>query len=228
MTAVGSKGDPASRLDRRSLVDQTADTIRLAIITGQLKPGDPLSVQRVADSLGTSHIPIREALRRLEGESLIETRPNRWAVVAGVGVEELQDIYGLRRLIESHVGREASGRHDEESIRSVERALRDLERCQAGGDEFWSAHKNFHWAILEPGLTPWSRRVLALLWQSAERYQRLYADVPGSIDTAAEQHRHLFELVQSGTPRQVGATIDEHLASTERATIAAFLQHDET
>lgn len=214
--------DPATS---GSVTERATAQIREAILRGRLPAGARIPMQQLSDEMGTSHIPIREALRRLEGEALVESRAHRWSVVSDLSLQELEDVYELRRLIEGAAAHRAASRYQEEDLVKIRRAVQDLTDSQASpsSEAFWNAHRSLHLSILEPGLTPWSRRLLRLLWQSAERYQRLYATVPGSIDSANEDHHDLARLAEEGDAEAIREVAVQHLHTTESALKRAWV-----
>src|SRR3954467_7718148 len=85
---------------QKSVVELVIDEVRRAILEGSLAPGAPVSIAELSSRLEDSHIPVREALRRLEGEGLIELRRSRSAVVAALSTDDLEHVFRLRALIE--------------------------------------------------------------------------------------------------------------------------------
>lgn len=213
-------GNGPRPVGRESMVDRVTDSIREAILHGALEPGERIAVQRLAVTLGTSHIPVREALRRLEGESLVTAKAHHWTVVSELSVEELQDIFELRRLLETELARRAAERHDK-ATKAHLLELRDIaeDRLRAGDEAFWEAHRAFHWAVFEPGLTPWSARFLNLLWQGAERYVRLYASSPESYEPGSHEHLEIFRCVEDNDADGLVKCVLEHLDMTESAIV---------
>lgn len=213
-------------IERVSLVDQVATRLREQILSGALEPGRRIPVARLARELKVSPIPIREALRRLEAESLIRTVPNSEPVVAEVRLDELHELYELRRLIEGHLIRRAAGNYSAEDRTRIKDALVRLVKADPAdpGGGFWDTHREFHWAVLSPGSTGWSVRILGLLWQSAERYHRLFTLVFGSLDAAHAEHRRLAAAVEKGDADQLHALLIKHLNSTERTVSEGFLR----
>jgi DNA-binding GntR family transcriptional regulator len=215
----------ASSLDRPVLVDQIAASIRDDILNGRLRPGQRIMVAVLAKELGVSHIPVREAIRRLEAESLISTVPRRSTVVADVRLEELHEVYDLRRLIEGDTVLRAVPAYTDEDLATIDLAMqrlwaadpRDLE-----GD-FWAAHKAFHWAVLAPAVDPWRQRLIGQLWQSAERYHRMFTLVFGSITDAQADHRHLAEAAHRRDPQEMHRLLATHLHRTEDTVVAGFV-----
>jgi DNA-binding GntR family transcriptional regulator len=87
------------------LTDQVYDVLHKAIISGQLPAGSRLRVRDLAEQVGTSVMPVREAIRRLEEAGLAEREPHKGAVVKGLTLEELVHVYGVRRLLEGEAAR---------------------------------------------------------------------------------------------------------------------------
>lgn len=219
MAASGSK------IERRSLAEEVARRLRHDILTGVYSPGERLVVQSVEQRYGVSHIPIREALRTLENEALIVSRRGSGAVVASVSLEDLHDIYALRRLVEVDVLRRAIAVYDEAVLEEAEAAFEAVHGLapSAAGELWWPAHRRFHMALLRPGLSPWTERVLRLLWQSVERYQRLYTLVFGDVATADREHRQLLELAREGDEERLVTAWLKHLDEKEQRVADGFL-----
>ncbi len=216
----------ATRLERPALADRIADVVRADILRGTLQPGEAINVEALAKRLGVSHIPVREAIRKLEVESLIETRPYQKCVVAGVRLEELHEIYDLRRLIEGDlVARSAMsyGSEDLEAIRTALVRLQVADPQDPDGD-FWNAHREFHWVVLRPAMNHWSERILGMLWQSAERYHRLFTLVFGSLAEAHAEHAALAEAASARTPDEMRRILVTHLRGTEEAVTKGYLE----
>lgn len=222
------------KLTRRPLLaDEIAGRLRGSILSGELQPGQRLSVSALARDLGVSHIPVREAVQRLEAESLIETTPHRGPVVAGVRVEELHEIYDLRRLIEGHTARRAADLYTATDIEIIEMALERLLSADPEDPEnlFWIEHRAFHRAILQPAINAWSERILNLLWQSAERYHRLFTLVFGSLEAAHHEHRALVKAAAARDGVRLAEILTTHLRHTEETVTQGYLdasEHPET
>jgi DNA-binding GntR family transcriptional regulator len=210
-------------IQRVSLVDNVTERLRTALLTGEIRPGESIRVTALEKQFGVSHIPIREALRRLEAEALVVALPQRTAVAAGVDLDDLAGLYDLRRLIECQVARRAVEQMTERDVERVAQALAALEVAAADleSPEFWDRHKEFHWAILEPGASEWIRRVLGQLWLAAQRYVRLF--VNETVDEAMRDHRELAAACQARDAGAVARLLESHLDRTEGAVRRGFL-----
>jgi DNA-binding GntR family transcriptional regulator len=96
-------------IESRSVVEQVMTELRRSVLSGALAPGRDLSLRELAEMLQVSIIPVREALRSLESEGLVVTRPGRSARVAPLDLDELQGLYRLRRRLEPEIAQRPAG-----------------------------------------------------------------------------------------------------------------------
>ena len=200
-----------------SAVDLVTAEIRRAVLTGALAPGERFSIRDLASQLGVSHIPIREALRRLESQGLIILRQARSAEVALLTTADLEAIYRLRYVIEPPLAAASVGRHDPVQTATLRRLL---EGSRDSDPELaWQAHYDFHCALVHPAATPWDQRVLETLWTAAERYTHLVFDPTRITDKERERrfqtHRVLLDAALGDEPAAMAAALTEHLRANE-------------
>jgi len=208
-----------------SAVDLVTAEIRRAVLTGTLAPGEQFSIRDLAAQLGVSHIPIREALRRLESQGLIVLRQARSASVAALSNADLEAIYRLRYVIELPLAAASAGRRTPAELNRLDELL-ELSR-ELDPDIAWQAHYDFHEALVHPAASEWDGRVLHTLWMAAERYTHLVFD-PTRITVAErarryETHRILRDAAVTIDPAAMTEALRLHLAANEemiRAHIA--------
>jgi DNA-binding GntR family transcriptional regulator len=209
-------------IHRVSLVDNVTQRLRASLLTGEIKPGEAIRVTALEKRFGVSHIPIREALRRLEAEGFVIALPQRAAVAAGVDLEDLNGLYDLRKIIECEVAGRAA---EVAGPASVARARAALVELEATGDtsqaEFWDRHRDFHWAVIEQGANPWVKRVLDQLWLASERYVRLFHAV--TFEDAMRDHRQLVDLLEARDAVGIQKLLRTHLERTETAVRAGLV-----
>jgi DNA-binding GntR family transcriptional regulator len=210
-----------------SAVDLVTAEIRRAVLTGALAPGSNFSIRDLAAQLGVSHIPIREALRRLESQGLIVLRQARSASVAPLSSADLHAIYRLRYVLELPLAGASAGHRSPAEIARLNTLLeasRDLDPEVA-----WQAHYDFHEALVHPAANEWDGRVLHTLWMAAERYTHLVFD-PTQITDAErarryETHRILRDAALIEDPAAMADALRAHLSVNEdriRTHIAAL------
>jgi DNA-binding GntR family transcriptional regulator len=210
---------------RTSVVDTVTERLRREILSGQIEPGGRIRVGELEKRFGVSHIPIREALRRLEAEGLVQTSPQRATLAAGIALEDLTGLYDLRRLIEVPVARRAAEQATDDDVEAARRALAELEVAARDPEsfEFFNRHRAFHSALLAPGSSAWIGRVLEQLWQAAERYVRLTVSAFGTKDEAMREHREMVELLAAREPELLADLVSHHLERTELTLREGYL-----
>jgi len=228
---TSTRQDPFVRaLEPTSVVDQVMKEIRRSILSGSLRPGQQFSLREIAGQLGVSFIPVREALRHLEAQGLVVTRPGRSTMVAPLDEEELHGIYRLRRQIEPEIASRSChllGKSDFQRLKAFVSMFGDED---LGIDEIYEAHHTFHLELLKPAATSWDLRVLEGLWHAAERYVRLAFS---GLDDQPEEHRRrkrvhaaLLEVFREGDPDRVAAAVVQHLDENEDIARRALTAHD--
>jgi DNA-binding GntR family transcriptional regulator len=209
-------------IQRVSVVDDVTVRLRRALLAGEIKPGERIKVAELEKTFGVSHIPIREAVRRLETEGLIVALPQRAAVAARVDLADLAGLYDLRRIIECEVIHRSVDAMTVEQAQAARDALERLEAVAADHESptFWERHRDFHWALLEPGASTWIERTLDQLWLASQRYVRLF--VSQTLADAMSEHRQLVDCSDARDGASAAATLRRHLDRTELAVREAF------
>lgn len=217
---------PVRAIAHLSLVDRVTDELHRSILNGDIRPGSAVSIVELCDQFDVSHIPVREALRRLESEGLISLRPGRSALVASLSSEDLADIYRLRKLIEGDLTIRAMAEMDDERLEQAEEALKDCADVERDPAALAAAHHAFHTALLDGVMGAADRRVLEILWHSADRYLHLLMEGfdgnPGTIEVRVDEYRLLLDLARDGTTEQFRAAWLQHLDNSETALAAAL------
>jgi len=209
-------------IQRVSVVDNVTVLLRGALLAGDIKPGERIKVADLEKSFGVSHIPIREAVRRLEAEGLIVALPQRAAVAAGVDLNDLAGLYDLRRIIECEVIHRSVNSMTDEQVEAARTALQEIEAVAQDHDSprFWELHSEFHWALLEPGASAWIQRVLDQIWLASQRYVRLF--VSETLSDAMADHRELVVCCEERDGKRAADLLRSHLDRTELSVRQAF------
>jgi DNA-binding GntR family transcriptional regulator len=231
MARTARTGAPVRPIAHLSLVDRVTDELHRAILNGDIQPGAAVSIVELCEQFDVSHIPVREALRRLESEGLVSLRPGRSALVASLSPEDLGGIYRLRKIIEGDLVVRAMETMSEERLELAQVALDEYAGIEREPAALAAAHHAFHAAILDEVTGGVDRRVLEILWHSADRYLHL---LMGNLDTAPEttearvnEHRELLDLARAGKVEALRDAWVAHLESTETALVAALAADDQ-
>jgi DNA-binding GntR family transcriptional regulator len=202
---------PARAL-RPTAQHRAAAALRTAILEGELRPGQRVNQEEWAARTGVSAIPVREALNALAGEGLVTYRPRRGYAVTELSLDELEEVYELRRLLETEALRRGvprAGTREVEELRAAAAACRAAGRM---GDLSARLESNRRFHDLLHGLAgsrPLSR-LIVLLWDSTEAYRALYYALPGEAAAADRAHDALVEAVANGDVERVVTLQDDH------------------
>jgi DNA-binding GntR family transcriptional regulator len=208
--------------------DQVLREIRQAIMTRRLKPGQRIRQWDLADRLNVSSVPVREALKTLEAEGQVTYEPYRGYKVVELSVEQLEEIYLARGLLEREVTRRAIKNIDEQLILRLEESLSRMDELAAAGDVlgYTEANREFHFLLFERAGLPRICHMIDLLWQNSEAYRGLIFGSEWSR-RANEDHEAILEACRAGNADRVIAAQERHKANAME-TITKYLRDAET
>jgi DNA-binding GntR family transcriptional regulator len=193
------------------LRDQVVTELRQAILSGRLKPGDRLVEGRLADELGVSRNPVREAIRALASEGLIEVTARRGAAVATMTEQEARETIELRALLEGQNARLAARRHDQQIIKRIETVLNKGSAAVAAKrfDQLFDLNQQFHSELAAAG----QNTVLGeLLQKLRERTSMLFSPLdPGRQARNWEEHAAILRAIIDGDERTAATLAAEHV-----------------
>ncbi|MCD7739478.1 MAG: GntR family transcriptional regulator [Lachnospiraceae bacterium] len=204
------------------LRDEVFNTLRQAILTGELKPGERLMEIHLANRLGVSRTPVREAIRKLELEGLVTMIPRRGAEVAQITEQSLKDVLEVRRCLDALCAELACDRISSEQLGRLKAACGDFERAVKAGDARVIAQKDvqLHDIILE---ATGNRRLIQMVNNLAEqmyRYRFEYIKDYTMHGRLIEEHRALYEAIRQKdreTARKIAMLhIDNQMTSIAR------------
>jgi DNA-binding GntR family transcriptional regulator len=188
------------------------DWLRRAIVAGDLRPGQRVAQEDVAARIGVSVAPVREALRVLEQEGQVTYLPRRGYFVTELRIADLEEIYGLRRLLEERAARSALPTLDTDSLARIEAAAAECVAAAEAGDVAaeLAANRRFHFAILESPDQPHTMRHIRLLWDSTEAYRALYYNSPAERERSIDAHERILAAVRAGDADRLVGELDAH------------------
>jgi DNA-binding GntR family transcriptional regulator len=199
------------------------EKLQTAIISGELAPGTPLRHQELSEAYGVSLIPIREAIRKLEMERLVESFPNRGARVAPISVADLEDAYATRMAIEGEALRKAV-----DNIRPVHlgrmrsRTERMVSKVQRRDPAFYELHRLIHFEIYELSGSAWLVHTIEILWRHTERYRRLAARMKPFVEVGDDLHGHVLDAIEAGDTEAAVEALHRDLRRTADLVAGAY------
>lgn len=203
------------------LRDVVFNTLRKAILTGELKPGERLMEIHLAKKLGVSRTPIREAIRKLELEGLVTMIPRRGAEVAQITEKSLKDVLEVRRALDALCAELACERITEEEMQQLEEASRAFEQATKTRDATVIAKADvaFHDIIVA---ATGNQRLVQLVNNLAEqmyRYRFEYIKDESQHDKLIEEHRMIYENILTKNCEDAAKAAKEHIDNQEKSII---------
>lgn len=194
--------------------------IRRLILDGQLRPGSPVRQDAIAASLGVSRVPVREALKILEGEGQITYRPHRGYFVNELTERDVREIYRMRELLESEALRVGVPKLTAKDLLVMAECIERMEDGDGTGvmSEY---NSRFHLTMLRASGMPHLLKHIRLLRAATDAYRSLYYMSDHAIETVREEHREMFEAASARDAERVVALTQAH----HEHTIEALRDH---
>ncbi len=198
--------------------------LRRLLVTGDLAPGSPVRQEALAERLGVSRVPLREALKVLEGEGQVQYHRHRGYVVSELSVDDLVEVYRMRELLEAEAIRVAVPRLTDADIVAISSASRDVDDAGQRGDlaGMTTANRDFHFLLFDAAAMPRLSRMLRGLWDATDVYRSVY--FAGSDNRACVMHEHaaLLDALESRDVRRAIAAQAEHRNHSVAAVTTAL------
>ncbi len=203
-----------------------ANVLREAIISGTLPAHSLVRQDTAADSMGVSKIPVREALRTLEGENLISFERNRGARVLPGSIKEMMEIFELRKIIEPHLLSLSVPNLSEEDLLFAQ-TLVQKETQSTNQKELGQLNRQFHEIILSGAKETIGYRFQSILFTASERYLRISLKEPQSQTRSNSEHQQLVKACIAKDRELASKLLVKHLESAQ-AVIHEKLQLDKS
>lgn len=170
------------------------DALREAIISGVLEPGERLMEIQLAEEMGVSRTPVREAIRKLELEGFVIMIPRKGAYVAGVSHKDVKDVFEIRAALEGLAAGLAAQKVTQEEIEQIELALH-YEREPASLEEMVQSDTDFHALLYKASRNERLIQILGNLREQIQRFRTTSLAVPGRVKNAIQEHKALADAI---------------------------------
>ncbi len=177
-----------------TLREKIVETIRNAIVNGQLPAGTRVAEPDLADKFGISRTPIREAFRQLESEGFITVVPRKGAIVASLSFKDVADFYDLKAILEGYAARAAAKKLTDKDIAKMEAVNRQMETAAAKKEvrKVLALHNEFHDIFLKACGNEKLHTIVQNLVMQFQRF-RLILAMPGKIEGSIRQHWEIID-----------------------------------
>lgn len=214
----------------RTMTKIVTDYLRSAIISHRFAPGERLAQDDIAKELSVSRMPIREALRILESEGLVELKHHRSAVVVSLNPGEISEIFGIRALLEAGAAKQAAPRMDDATIARLRQIHGEMEKVIGNfdGDRWLALNSEFHGTI--HGTCGWPR--LRLLIEAQRNailpYQRVAAYLLARASRAHQEHGLMLVAAEKRDGTALARLTANHLQATAQELISYLSTRSES
>jgi DNA-binding GntR family transcriptional regulator len=188
------------RIEKTTLREKVYDTLRGMIIAGEILPGRTLTLRDLSEKFGVSVVPVREALFQMEAERVIVRRNNRDYRVNTLSAAQLDEIYGIRRILETHIGELACRKRPREAVADVENALRSMKKHVGSVKRYVFFNQKFHFGIYSCSEQPILLEIISGLWARIGPYLSINMKTEDSQKTY-KFHTGMFEAFKKGDPK---------------------------
>jgi DNA-binding GntR family transcriptional regulator len=216
----------AAPTPRRTAQDAAIQALRERIAAGRLQAGEQIRQEQLADDLGVSVIPVREALKTLEAEGQVVYRPHQGYFVARLDAADLVEAYVIRDLLESEAVRRSLPRLGEEDFLRLEELIEDMDRHASTGDvlALTAANRLFHFTLFDAAAMPRLVNFVRILWDATDPYRSLYFAAPAERELANDEHREILVALRSRDADKAVALLREH-RDNAIASLTAVLEN---
>lgn len=197
------------------------NTLREAILQQVLKPGERLMEQELAEEMGVSRTPVREALRKLEQEGYIVLVPRKGAYVAGLSIKDFCNVFEMRGALEALAAGLAAARATPEEIEEMERNL-VLEAAHYESSDLVKTidvDTRFHELIYQAAKNKRLQNMLKELRDQVQRIRTKSLTAPGRLKFALAEHRKIVEAIAAHNVEAAKQAAREHIESAENALL---------
>jgi len=220
---AGTSVTRSSAFEKTTLATEIARHLREAIIRGELAPGERVNELKLTRTLALSRSPVREAIRILAAEGLLTIEPHRGAHVRPVSDEDLEEIFDVRLMVESH-GLRCGHRLTPPAIAPLRKAV-DEARAALRADAFEAWHRaslRFHDGLVALAANRHLARLHEELKVSLRRYQISIIRLPGQPERSQAEHESILDALEQRRVDQGVALVTAHITNLKEAVLRAM------
>lgn len=205
------------KIVRPTTVDLVLTAIRQRILSGELGPGEVLRQEALAEELGVSRVPIREAITRLTSEGLLTSVPHKGAYVAELSVAEVQETFDIRLRLEPWIFAEAIARITDAEIVKAERIVKEMDKVAEG--QWGQLNWRFHETLYVPAQRDITLQMLRVLHDRCDRYFRFQVVQVPIREQSHEEHMALVEACRQRDAKLGAKLLEQHVKTAARQIV---------
>ncbi|NTU75888.1 MAG: GntR family transcriptional regulator [Anaerolineaceae bacterium] len=215
--------DAFPMINHKQLRSSVAERLRSDILDGRLKPGEWLRQERLAQVYGVSQMPVREALKALEAEGLVEHVPYRGARVVAFSADDVEDLYATRSFLEGRAAYEAASRITDEQNNQLRALHEKMIKCTSTAADvayYRLLNRQFHLLIVNASQRAYLERMLNQMWDTFPTMMwsnfALTAEtsLPSRVDSDNKEHELLIRALEKHDPQEAKRVARLHVESS--------------
>jgi len=208
------------------MAEMVAQRLKTAIVDGQLPPGTPLRLAQISERLGVSVMPVRDALRQLEAERLVDITPRRGAVVTELSIEDAEETYAVRVALEALAARHATAKLTQADLDEIREAFERMAEAQRADDlrAFIEADHVFHHRLYQASQRERLIRNISELVDRSRRYAPYSYRAWQPLGAGLAAHRPILEAMEARDPILVERLTFEHMSAAAVRLVSAVQQ----
>lgn len=202
------------KIQYKTRAEHVLELIKEDILSGHFKSGEPLRQSLLAEKYQVSRIPIREALLQLESQGLVRMEAHKGAVVSEISIEEIDELFQLRAILEPYILELAIPKMDDKCFQRCDEILTKLEKAlnQKENIEQWSEYNfEFHKTLYKPAQLTHTLDIIKTLNTQSDRYIRLQLLYTDGIEKAEKEHRQLLQLCKKRNIQAASKLLHNHI-----------------
>lgn len=204
--------------DYKPLREIVFESIREAILDGRLKPGERVMEIQLAEKLGVSRTPVREAIRKLELEGLLIMEPRKGAYVADVSLKDVVDVLEVRSSLEGLAASLAATRASEEEIQLLREKSTQFKECIEKSDVQGMINKDteFHEIILQAAKNKKLTSIIESLREQVQRFRITYFTEYNMTTYLVKEHENVLDAIESRDSEKANEYAQKHIENIEK------------
>jgi DNA-binding GntR family transcriptional regulator len=204
---------------KKTITAMVQERVRQAILDGILPAGSRIDQNQLAADLNVSLVPVREALKMLEGEGFVQIVPRRGAFITEASIPDMEDLYFTRQILEGQAAYHAAEKLTDAHIQQLEELYAIMEQALEQHDYsgFMTHNRAFHFVIYDAPESRYLVNMVAGLWDLSERYRYRYMYIKDQGAAVQREHRNILEACRTRDAKELRNAIIQHMQHTLRS-----------
>ena len=210
----------------KPLRDIVFDALRESIITGRLAPGERLMEIQLAEDMGVSRTPVREAIRKLELEGFVAIIPRKGTYVAGLSMKQITEVFEVRAALEGFAASLAAERISDDELHELERLCKSMSHRSEDDalEEIVSLDEAFHDIIFTASRNAKLSQIIGNLREQIHRYRVASLNYPGRLILTSQEHQNIVDALVRKDQEAAREAVCEHVKGAEESFIKSMME----